>query len=157
MQQEGEIEYGSPLCECADIATRCENEDLVSIEIELEGVQEGDSIRVGVGEYIFDFAQPFIQFVLALSARFVAPMGSQSVFCQFVHAVGAYLYLDPLSVLPHHGHMQCLITIGFGGGNPVADTFGVWTINLGDGGIDHPALVFLGELRVGFEHDTCSE
>ena len=71
-----------------------------------------------------------------------------------MHTVGTDLHLDPLAVLTHHRHVQRLIAVRFRRGYPVADALRMRTVDLRDGGVDHPALVFLAHRLVRREDDT---
>ena len=105
----------------------------VAYPAQLEGIKEGDGIVVGVGEYVLDLFEPFVEFASAIVARRVFPVGSQSMLRELVHTFGAYLYFKPLAVVAHDSDVQCLIAIGLRHGYPVANTLRVWTVDLGDG------------------------
>ena len=77
-----------------------------------------------------------------------------SVFCNLVHAVGTDLHFDPFAVRSHDGHMQGLVSVRLRRRDPVAYPFRVRTIELRDGRIDHPALVFLTHRLVRREDDS---
>jgi hypothetical protein len=58
--------------------------------------------------------KPYVEFAFLVAfAYFIFPVGRKSFFRDFVHAPGAYLYLDPIAVGSHHSKMQRLITVGF--------------------------------------------
>ena len=57
----------------------------------------------------------------------------------------------------HQGDVQCLIAVGFGVGEPVAQTVGVALVYLRDGYIDVEALVDFLVAIVGREYDAHSQ
>ena len=78
---------------------------------------------------------------------FIFPVGGKAFLGNLVHAAATDLYLHPLSVGPHHGQVQRLVTVGFRTAHPVADTVGTDTIDIGDSRVDVPTLVLLIHTR----------
>ena len=154
VKQESEIQRGSALRHRLDLTLRREDEYLLRKQIEFEVTEELHRIFLRVRQYILDLLNPLVQLAVVRLAGLVFPVRGITMLGYLVHAVGTDLHLYPLAVLTHDSHVQRLIAVRFGRGDPVADTFGVRAIELGDGGIDHPALVFLTHRLVGGEDDT---
>ena len=149
-----QVEHRSALRQRLYVAARGKDEHLLGEQVQLERVKE----RHGVGrvalQHLFDVAQPLVEFGLFHHAVLVLPVRRQTLLGELVHTACTDLYLHPLAVLPHHRHVQRLVAVGFRCGYPVAYSFGVRAVDLRDGGVDHPALVFLAEVLVRREYDT---
>ena len=149
-----QIEHRSALRERLYVAARGKDEHLLGEQVQFERVKERHGIGRVALQHLFDVAQPLVKFGIFHHAGLVFPVCSQTLLGKFVHASGADLYLHPVAVLTHDGDMQRFVAVGFRCGYPVAYSFGVRTIDLRDGRVDHPALVFLAEVRVRREYDT---
>ena len=112
-------------------------------QVQLDGIEEVNGIRLGIIKYFFDGAQPFIQFafIFAASAIFIFPVGGETLFGYVIHPFTADLYFNPLPVVSHKGDVQGLVTIGFGMTHPVAQTVGVGFVYFRDGDIDIKTIV----------------
>ena len=81
-------------------------------------------------------------------------MGSQTSLGYFVHTLGADLYFNPLAFRPHHRDVQTFVSVGFGHTEPVAKSFGIGAIHIGDDAEDLPAiLLFLFQRTVENDAD----
>ena len=123
-------------------------------QVQLERAQKLHGVLVRVRQDLLDLPQPFIQLAVIRLACLVFPVSRVSPFGYLVHAVGTDLHLDPLSVGRHDCHMQRFVAVRLGRRDPIAYTLGMRAVELRDGGIDHPALVFLAERVFGREDDT---
>ena len=86
----------------------------------------------------------------------VAPVGSDTLLGDGIHALGAYLYLYPAVLRSEYGRMQTLIPITLGDGDPVLESLGVGAIHVGDDRVDLPAYLTLA-LGWDVHDDTDSE
>ena len=123
-------------------------------QVELERTEKLHRIFVGVLQDIFYLPYPLVQFAVVRLAGLVFPVRGVTPFGYLVHAVGTNLHFYPFAVLTHHGHVQRLITVRFRHRDPISYALRVGTIELGDGGVDHPALVFLAHRLIRGEDDT---
>ncbi|MPM61172.1 hypothetical protein SDC9_108028 [bioreactor metagenome] len=69
-------------------------------------------------------------------------MSGKTFFCNIVHSPASDLYLDPFPVGTHYRQVKGLIAIGLGMAYPVTNTIRTELINIRNGGIDVPALLF---------------
>ena len=81
-------------------------------------------------------------------------MSGETLFGDVVHAAAADLDFHPLAVRTHHGQVQGLIAVSLRSADPIADAVGADTVNIGDGGVDIPALVLLVHTRKRVEDNT---
>ena len=156
MEREGEIQCRSVLGHGLEVALRGKDEYLVSIEIELDVVQEVNGIGLRVVQDFFDGLQPLGQLalVLASSALFVLPVGGEALFGHVVHPLTAYLHLYPLAVVAHKGDVQGLVSVRFRMAYPVAQAVWMRFVNLGNGHVNVEAVVqFLFQVAWG-ENDA---
>ena len=84
-------------------------------------------------------------------------MGCESLLGHLVHAVGAYLDLNPVSLLRHERDVQGLVAVGLGVVEPVAQPVGVALVDFRDGDVDVEALVDLLLARTRGEDDAHGE
>ena len=145
---EGKIEGGSSRRHRLDFSLWGEDEDLRGEEVQLDGVEEVHGVGLWVVEDLLDGAQPVVELVLVLrvflfNTVLVFPVGSETLLRDLVHTVRTDLYLYPSALLRHQRHVECLIAVGLGVGEPVAQTIGVRLVDLRDGHVDVEALVDL--------------
>ena len=133
---EGEIEGRAAGGHGLNLALWREDEYLAGKEVQLDGVEEVHGVGLWVVKNFLDGAQPLVQLGLVLGvllflvvALLVFPVGGQSLFGNLVHAVRAYLHLYPVSLFRHQRDVQCLIAVGLGVVEPVAQTVGVTLVN----------------------------
>ncbi len=70
--------------------------------------------------------EPSVEFGLFVAiADFIFPVCRKTFFGDLVHSFGSDLDFDPVSVGPHHGEVEGLVSVGFGGYDPVARPAGV--------------------------------
>ena len=155
VEQISKVEHRSTLRKGLDIALRSKDKHLVGEEVEFEGIKEVDSVRRGVLQCLSDSAYPLVQFCLVLlQPRLVSPVGSQSFLRNLMHTPCTYLHLNPLPFVTHYGNVQSLVAVGLGGGYPVTNALRMRFVHLSEGGINHPALVFLGDVGLRVEDNT---
>ena len=104
MDRECEVEHGTVGWHRLNLTLRCKDENLAGKKVQLNGIEEVHRIWLWIVENLLDGAQPFVQFVLvlrnlALSTILVFPVGCQTLLCNLVHAVRAYLHLNPVALL----------------------------------------------------------
>lgn len=87
----------------------------------------------------------------------VFPVGGEPAFGDVLHALRADLHLDPHSVGSHHRRVQRLVAVGLGHRNPVPQPVGLGGVNVGDRGVNLPALGFLRRKRQRLEDDADGE
>ena len=83
-------------------------------------------------------------------------MGSQSFFCDLIHATCADLDFHPSSLRTHHRRVQGLIAIGFGIAQPIAQALRSGRVLIRDHRIHFPALCFF-QLGGYVENDSDGE
>ena len=156
VQGKSEIQCCRVLRHGLDFAFRSKYENFRSKQIQLDGIQKINGVRLGVVEYLLDGTQPFIQLALILTATafFVFPMGGEALLRNVVHTLAANLNFNPLSVIPHKGDVQGLITIGFRVAHPVAQAVGMRFVYFGYGHVYVEAVVQLLFHIAGFEDDA---
>ena len=143
----GEVEHGGSLGELVEVALGGEHEDFVFIEVHLELVHSLHA--VAHLEHGADVRQPVVESRLALHTL-VAPVGSHTAFRNLVHALGAYLYLNPFLFGTQHGDVQALVAVRLGHTEPVAQSLGVRLVHRGDEGEGLPALHHLGAVQFSY-------
>ena len=159
MDAEGEVQCRTSCRHGLDFSLGGEYENLGSEEVELDGVEEVHGVWLWVVKNLLDGTQPFVQLGLILGifdvfSLLIFPVGGKPLLGYFVHAVRAYLYLYPPSLLRHQGDVQGLIAVGFWVVEPVAQPVWVALVDFGDGDIDVEALVDLLLALVGGEDDA---
>ena len=113
-------------------------------EIQFNGIQKIQGIRIGTFKNFGDCLKPFIQFRIFLNMIFlILPMRSKTFLCNVVHSATTDLYFYPLSVRTHYGEMQCLISISLRTTYPIPNTIRTDTVNIRNRRIDIPALILL--------------
>ena len=162
---EGKIQGGGSLSQGFDLSLGGKYEDFGRKQVHLDGVQHIEGVGLGAFQNLLDGEYPMVELVVFFDfAQFVFPVGGKTPFGNAVHSGTADLDFDPIAGEAHHRGVQSLITIGFGVVYPVAQTVGVRLVNIGDGGINIPALfLFEGKhlffvLNIGrIENDTDSQ
>ena len=149
-----EVENGCSVGEPEEVALWSEDEHLVFVQLHLEVVHQVAVVVVAL-ERLAYAREPFVEARFALDA-FVAPVCCQSALSDVVHALGAYLYLNPLAFGAHHGGVQRLVSVALGYAQPVAQTFRVGLVHICHQRVGHPALLFL-LLQRAVEDDADSE
>ena len=100
-----------------------------------------------------NIGQPTVDTALTALHAFVTPMCGETVFGHLVHAFGADLHLHPFVLGTQDSGMQTLITVGLRNGHPVAQTFEVRLVAIGDQREDFPAVSDL-IFGTGVENDA---
>ena len=153
MNAVGKVEHGSTLGQLEQVALGGEDKDFVTIEIDLELI---DQLFIAGGrgfESRTDVLEPFLQFRSAVLHTLVTPMGSQTSLGNLVHTLGTNLHFHPFALRPHDGDVQAFVAVGFGHTQPVAHPLGIGSIHVGNDGEDLPAvLLFL--VRLAIQNDT---
>ena len=144
------IKHRSTCGKLPQIACRCKHKHLVFVQFHLKLVHSIQS--VGMLQHRTYIRQPLVQPRLALHA-FIAPVGSYTAFGNLVHTFGTYLYLNPLLLWAQHRDVQTLVAIRFGYRQPVAQSFRVRLIHIGNNRVSLPALHFL-LLQRTIDNDT---
>ena len=89
-----------------------------------------------------DVGQPSIHAPAATLDAFVTPVGGQAVFGNLVHAFRPDLHFHPFILRPFHRDVQTFVAVAFGHGQPVAQTFQVAFVFVGNQREHLPALFF---------------
>ena len=136
---ECKVENGGPCWQYPELAGRSEYEYFfvrrggevfgICIERVLQGVAHAQ--------------QPVVGRLLLLDAL-VCPVGGGPVFCHVIHAPCAYLHFQIAALAVLDGNVQGLVAARPGGGDPVAQAFGIGLVFLGNVRIHLPAEVFFG-------------
>ena len=123
-------------------------------QVQLEILYEVDGIRIGVVQYLPQMFQEAIQFTLLCRYRafLILPVRCKTLLCYLVHALCANLHLDPLTSGAHYCSMQRFITIALGHAYPVAQALCAWVVEVGDDGVDLPAIFLLFFQRRLYDH-----
>ena len=137
----GEVEYRGSLLEVQQVALWSEHVYFVFLQIGGKLVHQLQIIVAFQGST--DIGKPFVDTAFSLLDALVAPVGSESVLCNIVHALGSDLYLYPFVFRTQYGGMQTFITVALRHAEPVAHTLWVWLIHVGDEGKGLPALHIL--------------
>ena len=137
----GEVEYCGSLLEVQQVALWCKYVYFVFLQVGGKLVHQLQVVIVFEG--CTDVGKPFVDTAFSLLDALVAPVGSQSVLCNIVHALGSDLYLYPFVFRTQHSGMQTFITVALRHAEPVAHTLWVWLIHVGDEGKGLPALHIL--------------
>ena len=136
----GEVEHRHAGGELKEVALRREGVDLVGSQVHAELIHDLQSVsgferRAYVGE-------PLVHLSSALDTL-VAPMRGETVLGDVVHALSTYLHLHPFVLRSEHGDVEALVAIALRHAEPVAQSFRVGLVHIGDDGVDLPALLFL--------------
>ncbi len=136
---ERKIEQRGPLGQLAQVAVGREDENLArsGLGVETLGQRMG-----GVLHQLAQAAEPHFAGLRPLVDPLITPMGGDTALGHSVHALGAYLHLDP-AALGRDGGVERFVAVGLGDGNPVAHALGVGRIEIGDNRISRPAQLFL--------------
>ena len=137
----GKVEYCSSLLEVQQVALWSEHVYFVFLQVGGKLVHQLQVVIVFEGRT--DIGKPFVDTAFSLLDTLVAPVGSESVLCNIVHALGSDLYLYPFVFRTQHSGMQTFITVALRHAEPVAHTLWVWLIHVGDEGKGLPALHIL--------------
>ena len=116
---EGKVECRTACGHGPDLSFWGKDEDFGGEEVELDGIEEVHRVGLRVVQDFLDSAQPVVEFVVVFGcvvAIFVFPVGRKSLFGNFVHALGTYLYFCDV---------ECLVAVGFWVHQPVAHAVGV--------------------------------
>ncbi len=156
VQGEGKVQCCGVLRHGLEVAFRGEDENLRCKQVQFDGIEKIDGVRLRVVQNFLDGTQPFLQFafIFAASSFFVFPVGGKALFGNVIHTLTADLHLNPLPVVAHQGDVQGLVAVGFGMADPVAQAVGVGLVYLGDGDIDVEAVVQLLFHIARFEDDA---
>ena len=119
MDGEGKVECCTSCGHRLDFPLGGKDEYLRGKEVQLDGVEEVHCVRLRVVQDFLDGAEPVVQLVLVLRefgllAVLVFPVGGKALLCHLVHAVRAYLHLNPSSLLRHQCDVQSLIAVCLG-------------------------------------------
>ncbi len=152
------IECGGPLWQRLDLSLGSKYKNLRREKVHLHCIQEVNGIGVRVGKNLLDGLQPLVQFVIFLDpVLLIFPVGCKSLFGNIVHPPASDLYLNPLPVGSHHSEVKGLISVCLRMAHPVTDTVRTKLIDIGDGGIDVPALLLFIHAGKDLKDDTYSE
>ena len=143
MDRKGKIECRTVLWHGLDFPFRCEDKYLGCKQVQFDGIEEIERIRLRIVQNFLNGFQPFTQFafIFAASSFFIFPVSGKSLFGDVVHTFASYLYFNPLSLVAHQCDVQCLIAVGFRVTYPVAQTVGMWFVNFRDSYIDIEAII----------------
>ena len=159
MNREGKIQCRCILWHGLDFPFGSKYENFRGKQVQFNGVQEVNGIRLRVIQDFFNGFQPFAEFtfILTTSSFFVFPVCSKTLFSYVVHPLTSNLHFNPLSFVTHQSHMESLIAVGFRMADPVAQAVGMWLIYAGNGYIDVEAVIQLFFFVFGSEYDTYSQ
>ena len=136
----------------------CNYEDFRGVEVQFDGIEEVQGVRLWVVQDFFDGVEPFFQFVFAVCCRFAAffifPMSGKSLLCHLVHSCGADLHFYPLARLTHERDMQSLVAIGFRVSQPIAQPFGMRLVYTAGTHVDAEAFADFVFCPLRFEDDS---
>ena len=147
---ECEVEGSTANGHLLGIALGRHDEELVGVEVELDGVEEVHTARLWVVEDFLDGLKPLVEFAFTflggLFTIFVFPVGGKALFGNFVHALATNLNFYPLAdFLVHERGVDGLVAIALGMADPVAEAVGMGGVEFRDVGIDlHTFGFFLG-------------
>ena len=141
MDMVGEVEHGGSFGKLQQVAFGGEHIHLVFVEVHLELVHHLKVVACLQGStYV---GKPFVHTAFGLHP-FIAPVGSQTAFGNLVHALRTNLHLYPFALRSQYGDVQAFVSVRFRHTEPVAQSFGVGLVHIGDDGIGLPAQgVFL--------------
>ncbi len=155
---EGEVEDCAACRHRLELAFGCHDENLVGKQVELDGVEEVDGIRLRVVQDFLDLVEPSVQFVLAflrgLVALLVFPVGGKAVLGDVVHAAAAYLHLNPFARLAHECGVEGLVAVGLLVVHPVAQAVGMGLVYGAGDVVDFEAFVRFVHAFRHFEYDA---
>ena len=159
MQGEGKVQCRRVLRHGLEVAFRGEDENFRCKQVQFDGIEKIDGVRLWVVQNFLDGTQPFFQFALVLtaSAFFIFPVCGKALFGYIIHPLAAYLHFYPLAFVAHQSYVKCLIAVGFRMAYPVAQAVWVRFINLGYGYVYVKALVEFFFRIFGTENDTDSQ
>ncbi len=154
-----EIERRGAERHLARLALGREDDDLGGIERQLEVFEKIQRIFRRAVQRVAYLLEPLVEFILVLRNRglLVFPVCGETPLGDLLHAPGADLHLDPHAVGSHDRGVQRLVTVGLGHRNPVAQPVGLRGVDIGNRGVDLPALRFLGGERQRIEYDADGE
>ena len=142
----GKVEDGGALWQAEQVALGREDEHLVVIQVGVHVAHQAHLALLAAGlKHLAHLVHPLVGVAIALDAL-VAPVGCHTALGGLVHALGAYLHLDPLVARAIHGDVQRLIAVALGDGDPVLEAGRVGLVDVGDDGVGEPAgaLLVLG-------------
>ncbi|MNE25237.1 hypothetical protein D3C80_1185600 [compost metagenome] len=142
MNIKSKIQCSSAFRQYAHISFRSIHIYLFCKQIQFEILQEIQGVGFRIVQNFTDMFQEGIQLTFALCTFFVFPVCCQTFFRNFIHPLGADLYFYPSARRPHYCCVQGLIAITFRYGNPVSQTLRAGTIEIGDDGVNPPAIFF---------------
>ena len=105
---EREVEGCTPGRHCLDFTLGRKDEYFACEEVEFYCVKEVHGIGLRVVKDFLDGAEPVVQLAVVvdnLACFLVFPVCGEALFRHFVHAVAAYLHLNPLALLRHQRDM----------------------------------------------------
>ena len=146
-----------------DFALWGENKDFTGKQVQLDRVEEVHGVGLRIVKNLLDGAEPLVQFGLVLSVfflfltLFVFPVGRESLLGNLVHAVTAYLHLNPSALFRHQCDVQCLIAIGFRMNQPVTQTVGMCFVDFRQFDVDVETFVDLLLATARCEDDADSK
>ena len=89
-----------------------------------------------------NFSYPFVNSAFSAFYAFISPMGGKSVFCYSVHTFCTYLYFHPFVLRSENCDVQTFVTIAFGHAQPIAQSFWIRLIHIGNNTINLPTFLF---------------
>ena len=125
------VEHRGPLGESHQVALGREDVDLVLLQLADEVVHRLET-AVGMLQHLADAGQPLVHAALSLTDALIAPVGCDAALCYLVHALRAYLHLDPLVLRAQDGDVEALVAVRLGHREPVAHALGVRGVHVGD-------------------------
>ena len=137
----GEIEHRCTHRQLEDVALWREDKHLIFLKVEAELVHElGIVVRL---ESATDACQPFLHATFARANALVAPMCSQSVLGNIVHSFCTNLHLNPFLFRSENRDVEAFVAVALGHRKPVAHTFRVALVHIGNDTEHLPALHLL--------------
>ena len=147
----GKIQNGGSHGQFEQVAFGREHKHFVFNQILLELVHQ---LHVVAGfQHAAHVGQPFVHTALSAPDAFVSPVGGKSVFGNIVHSFRANLHLHPFLFGPQYSNVQTLVTVALGYAQPVAHSFGVALVHVGDDAEGLPA-VHLFFFRFAVQNDA---
>ena len=108
MNMVGKVEHGGTLGEFIQVTLGREHKNFVFVEVHLELIHRFHAVA-GL-QHRTDVGEPFVQSRLSLHT-FIAPVGCDTAFGHFVHALGANLYFHPFVLGTQNGDVKTFVTI----------------------------------------------
>ena len=117
-----------------DVALRGEGKDLLRQQVALQIVEQVAGILADalVFQQLADPCQPLVQFIVALEALLILPVGGNAVLGLLVHGAGAYLHLKGDALVADDGGVEALVAVGLGGGDIVLEAVGQRVVHIVD-------------------------